>query len=731
MGWFDEQVEVRKKKERILLADSFEQLGYAVTGKRSSSPLQEGADLVDAVGRVLKHFGIKEKELPISEAASLEKALDYLLMSSGIMYRNVVLEEGWHRDAMGAMLATLKEDGRIIAILPGAFGMSEYVDLKSGRKIRITAKNEQTIEREAICLYRPLPLRSLGVRDLFAYLLGTFSSYDIGVYLLSAFLVVLVGLLLPRLHHILIGDVVAYGDLRLLGAVLSFLFFATVGSVLLTMIRQMLLRRIQGKLDVNLQAACMMRVLSLPTSFFKEHSSGEVNQYLAYTNSLCGALVDAVLSAGVIGAFSLVYLTQIFAYAPALVGASITIVLLTVGISVVVSLLQMPLNRDMLTIGAKERGLVLNLVGGIQKIRLTGAENRAFAKWMELYAKEAALTYRKPLFLRLSGVFTAAIALVGTMVMYYLAAKSGVSVADYYAFNSAYGYIAAAFAAFAEIIVSTASVRPVLDVIRPLLATVPEKQEEKAVVTGLSGNIELSHVTFRYEKDGPPILDDMSLTIGARKYVAVVGKTGCGKSTLLRLILGFEKPDKGSIFFDRKDAKSLDMGSVRRRIGTVLQDGHLFAGSIFENITVSAPWLTLQEAWEAAEIAGIADDIRAMPMGMATVIQEGGGGISGGQRQRLIIARAIAPKPTILLFDEATSALDNLTQKHISEALDKMRCTRVVIAHRLSTIRHCDRILVLDGGKIVEDGKYKTLIEKGGVFAKLVERQQLDSSGAT
>ena len=727
MGWFGEQIRDRKKKERILLSDSFEKLGYAVTGKRNSSPLQEGADIVDAVGRVLKHFGIREKELPFTEAVSVEKALDYLLMSSGIMYRNVVLEEGWHRDAIGAMLATLKEDGTIIALLPGAFGVCEYVDLKTGRKVRVTAKNEQTIRKEAICLYRPLPLRELRVRDLIAYLLGTFSAYDIGVYLLSAFLVVLAGLLLPRLNHILIGDVVSFGDQRLLGAVLGFLFFATIGSVLLTMIRQLLLQRIQGKLDISLQAACMMRVLSLPTSFFKQYSAGEVNQYLAYTNSLCGALVNAILSAGVIGAFSLVYLTQVFAYAPALVGASVVIVLATVGISLIVSLLQMPINREMLKVGAKERGLVLNLVGGIQTIRLTGAENRAFAKWMEMYTKEAALTYRKPLFLRLSGVFTSAIGLVGTMVIYYLAARSGVGVADYYAFNTAYGFITAAFAALAEIIVSTASVRPVLEVIRPLLSTAPEKQEEKTVVTGLSGNIELSHVTFRYEKDGPPILDDVSLSFASRKYVAVVGKTGCGKSTLFRLLLGFEKPDKGSILFDRKDSQTLDMGSVRRKIGTVLQDGHLFRGSIFENITVSAPWLTLREAWEAAEIAGIADDIRAMPMGMATVIQEGGGGISGGQRQRLMIARAVAPKPSVLLFDEATSALDNVTQKHIADALDRMRCTRIVIAHRLSTIRRCDRILVLDGGKIVEDGNYDGLIKKGGFFAELVKRQQTES----
>ena len=208
--------------------------------------------------------------------------------------------------------------------------------------------------------------------------------------------------------------------------------------------------------------------------------------------------------------------------------------------------------------------------------------------------------------------------------------------------------------------------------------------------------------------------------------MAIVGKSGCGKSTLVRLMLGFEKPSRGAIYYDRKDLQQLDMRSVRRQIGTVMQDGRLFSGSIFDNIVISAPTLKLQDAWDAAEIAGIADDIRDMPMGMHTLLQEGGGTISGGQRQRLMIARAVAPKPRILIFDEATSALDNITQKKVSEALDAMKCTRVVIAHRLSTIRHCDRILVLDGGRIAEDGTYEELIARNGLFAELVARQRVD-----
>ena len=225
----------------------------------------------------------------------------------------------------------------------------------------------------------------------------------------------------------------------------------------------------------------------------------------------------------------------------------------------------------------------------------------------------------------------------------------------------------------------------------------------------------------------PLVLDDLSLKIRAGQYVAIVGATGCGKSTLMRILLGFEKPQKGAVYYNGKDLNTIDLKSLRRKIGVVMQNGKLFQGDIYSNIVISAPQLTIDQAWEAAEMAGIAEDIRRMPMGMHTIISEGSGGISGGQRQRLMIARAIAPKPKVLMFDEATSALDNITQKTVSDSLEKLRCTRIVIAHRLSTIRACDRIIYLEKGKIVEDGTYDELIALNGRFAELVERQRLDA----
>ena len=609
-------------------------------------------------------------------------------------------------------------------------GGYEYMDPASGKRIRVSSQTGKAISEEALCFYRPLPMRELKLKDLLRYMLSCLTTRDLVSFAAASLFITLVGMLMPKLNQILTGTVIDTGSSQLLFAAISFLLFATIGRVILSIIRALLLSRIRLKLSINVSAATMMRILSLPASFFKDYSAGELNQYVSYMDSLCTTVVDSVFSKAVTGIFSLVYLTQVFAYAPSLVWPSLIVTILTLAVSLLSAKVQMRIDKEKMVYTAQERGLVYSLISGIQKIRLSGAENRAFSKWSQLYVKSAQMTFSPPAIIRLASVFTTAIALTGTAVMYYVATVSKVSIADYFAFNTAYGYISSAFSSLASVALSAASIKPIIALIKPLLDTRPEASDAKETVASLSGSIEFSHVTFGYDPDSKPLFEDFSLSIPARQYVAIVGKSGCGKSTLVRLLLGFEKPSRGVILYDRKDLQSLDVRSVRRQIGTVMQDSRLFSGSFFDNIAISAPTLKLQDAWDAAEIAGIADDIRDKPMGMNTMLQDGGGTISGGQRQRLMIARAIAPKPKILIFDEATSALDNITQRKVSEALDKMKCTRIIIAHRLSTIRHCDRILLIDDGKIAEDGTYEELIAKGGLFADLVERQRLDTQGS-
>ena len=726
MGWFDEQIRQRKEADFAAFENSFQEIAEAVMGRRLSDALNDDrAVTTDAIGEILKFYHIKAQEVP-ENIVDMNEVLEYLMRPYGIMRRSVRLDQGWYKDAAGAMLGTRSDDGSVVALIPYGLTGYRFFDRKTGKYVKLCRRTEHMITNDAIAFYVPFPLKSMNIGCFLKYLMDQIAPSDLVLLCVAMAAVTLLGMLMPKLNSVLFADVLRSGSTQMLLGIAIFMICTTLSVLMVTSIKTLAIVRISNKLAID--AAAMMRVLSLPANFFRNYSAGEMSTRVAYVNSLAEQLVNMVFSMGLTSLFSLAYITQIYVYAPALVVPALMITLLNVIVMIVTVLVQIRISKQQMELSAKNDGLCHGLITGIQKIRLSGAEHRAFARWGKLYAQSAQLLYNPPMMIKISGVINTAISLIGTMVLYYAAVESGVSIAEYYAFNTAYGVVSGAFMALAGIATSMASIKPTLEMVKPILETVPEIDETKRMVTQLSGGIELNNVSFRYQEDMPLILDNLSLKIRPGQYVAIVGKTGCGKSTLMRILLGFEQPLKGAVYYDGHDLKSLDPKSLRRRIGTVIQDGKLFMGDIYSNIVITAPWLTMDDAWEAAETAGIAEDIRRMPMGMHTLVTEGQGGISGGQRQRLMIARAIAPKPKILMFDEATSALDNLTQKQVSDALDQMKCTRIVIAHRLSTIRQCDRIIVLDGGHIIEDGTYEELIEKNGFFAELVARQRLDVS---
>ncbi len=726
MGWFSDQITQRAESDQNMLEDSFFRMASVVMDKWDAERMEDSRLIAkEAIDDILKYFHEKPAEIP-EEIRDVGKQLEYALRPSGIMVRDVELEENWHSDAYGPMLGFMKETGTAVALLPGALYGYYYRDPATGRRVRVTRKTGKLFSRNALCFYQPLPMKKLGIPDLLLYMRKSISRGDLVLIILATLAAVLTGMLEPRIVQQITGPILKGRNISVLIGMMVFLLCAAFSSQLISMIRQLLMNRIATRTSNAVEASVMMRILSLPASFFRAYSSGELANRAGSVRSLCDMILNNILSIGLSSLMSLLYVGQIFSFAPALVVPSLMIIVCTLIVSIAASLIQIGISRKKMKLSAEEAGMSYAVLNGIQKIRLSGSEKRVFARWGRLYARNARLEYNPPAFVKLNGVITLAISLAGTIALYYLAVKTGVAENQYYAFTAAYGRVSGAFAALTGIVVSAAAVKPVLEMAEPILQAEPEVAVDKQPVSQVSGHIEMSHVTFRYSDNTPYVLDDMSLSIRAGEYVAIVGRTGCGKSTLVRLLLGFEKPEKGAVFYDRHDLQSLDPRSLRRHIGVVIQNGQLFQGDIYSNITISAPQLTLAEAWEAAETAGIAQDIREMPMGMQTIISEGGGGISGGQKQRLMIARAIAPKPKILIFDEATSALDNKTQKQVSDALDKLDCTRIVIAHRLSTIRNCDRILVMDHGAIVEEGTYAELIARQGYFAELVERQRLD-----
>ena len=629
MGWFDEQIKQRKQNDNDVFADSFVNIAGAVMGSRVSAALNDERQIAkNAFDEILKFYHLKTREIPDSSKNRNEQ-LEFLLRPHGIMRRTVTLSRGWYKDAIGAMLGVRKADGAVVTLIPTGLSGYSFTDEKMGKRVKINQKNEGLFEEEAIAFYKPLPQKKLGIPDLIRFILGTLSTADFALIGASTLAITLIGMISPKLNNLLFSTVIESESYRLLFSITIFMICVTISSLLINGVKSLIMARINTKMNISVQAATMSRVMSLPAEFFKNYGSGELSARAQYINSLCNMLVSTILSTGLTSVFSLAYISQIFVYAPALVVPSLIITLATVTFSVISAFAQMRISKKSMEISSKESGMSYALISGVQKIKLSGAEKRAFARWGNLFADGARLSYDPPMFLKINTVISSAISLVGTLVMYYFAVSSGVSVADYYAFNTAYGMVSGAFMSLAGIALTVAQIKPIMDMVKPILQAVPEISEGKQVITRLSGGIELNNVSFRYNENMPLVVDDMSLKIRPGQYVAIVGATGCGKSTLMRLMLGFETPQKGAVYFDGKDISNVDLKSLRRNIGVVMQNGKLFSGDIFSNITISAPWLTMDEAWHAAELSGIAEDIRRMPMGMHTIISEGSGGVSG------------------------------------------------------------------------------------------------------
>lgn len=725
MGWFSEQIKKRKKLDDENFSDAMEEIAASVLRQRAAPSSDSATNTKSAIAEILSYYKIKIRDIP-EGVTDPDDQLEYYMRPHGVMSRRVKLEEGWYKDAAGPMLAKT-ESGNVIALIPGVMKGYSYFDHVKGKKIKVNAKTVKQISEEATVFYRPFPPKKLGISALWKYIFSCISPSALLMLVAVSLLTTLVGMISPKITNIIFSDVIENGSVSIILAISVFSICVSISILMMSAVKSLITGRISTEMSISVQAATMARILSLPASFFRNYSAGELTSKAQYVNTLCNTLFSTFAVTGLTSLLSLIYISQVFTYAPGLVLPALGVTFATLLFSVITTLAQIKIDKAAMELSSKNHGMTYAMITGIQKIKLSGSEKRAFARWGRHYNEEIKLEYGRPMPLLMSGVIGTAISLIGTIVMYFFAVRSNVSLADYYAFNAAYGMVSGAFSSAVSIALRAASIRPTLEMAKPIMEAEPEVSDGKQLVTRLTGSLELSHVSFRYSDNMPLVIDDLSLKIRPGQYVAIVGKTGCGKSTLMRLLLGFEQPQKGAVYYDGKDISSLDVRSLRKNIGVVMQNGKLFQGDLYSNITISAPWLTLDEAWKAAEIASIADDIRAMPMGMHTVVGEGGSGFSGGQKQRLMIARAVASEPKILMLDEATSALDNITQKKISEALDKLKCTRIVIAHRLSTIRHCDRIILLENGKIVEDGTYDELIAKDGAFSELVRRQQINT----
>jgi NHLM bacteriocin system ABC transporter ATP-binding protein len=697
-------------------------LRAAEEGAPGDDLLLAACRLVGAVLDVAVHPYPREKGAPLPR-----DPLAAVARASRLRTRQVVLREGWWREDGGPLLAWMAEDERPVALLPAPGARYTLHDPKARTETPVDAAVADGVKPVAFTFYRPFADQALGLKDVVRFGLKG-CGRDLGMVAGLSAAAALLSLVTPIATGMIFNDVIPGAERGQLFQITLALLVIALATFLFRLTAGVALVRIEGRMGGATQAAVWDRVLGLPMPFFRPYTAGNLASRAmgidAIRQQLSGATVSALLS----GLFSLVHFGLLYSYSPWLALWGTGLIALAIVVAVAASRLQMASEHRIAAMQGRLSGSVLQFLSSIAKLRTAAAEGQAFSIWAKGFSEQRRLQFRARSIANGVAAFNAGYPVVTTLVLYAVAlplmssGESPLRTGDFMAFMTSFGTCLAGMLGASGALLGAMTVVPLYEQARPILETLPEVDTAKADPGVLTGAIDLERVVFRYGGDGPPIVRDLTMRIRAGEFVAFVGPSGSGKSTLLRLLLGFERPESGAVYYDGRELAGLDAQAVRRQIGVVLQNGRLMSGDIFTNIMGSTPG-SQEDAWEAARMAGFEEDIRAMPMGMHTVVSEGGGTLSGGQRQRLMIARAIVQRPRILFFDEATSALDNRTQAIVTESLDRLSATRIVIAHRLSTILHADRIFVIEAGRIVQSGSYDELIAQDGLFAELAKRQ--------
>ncbi|MEH1924337.1 NHLP bacteriocin export ABC transporter permease/ATPase subunit [Nostoc sp.] len=736
----------REHLKRQVLHETLEELSSVVQQRETATSLQmihssNSSDqaLLVAAGGVGRALGIAIRPPAQSEDLKrLKHPIDAIARASRIRIRRLHLIGNWWKSDCGPMLGYTLEDESPVALLPvksGARGNRyEIFDPLKQNRTFVDEQSAATLCTTAYVFYRPLPDKNLKTWDILLFALrGHFK--DLVIILLSAIAVSLLGMVTPQATAILIDNAVPDADRGLLLQICLGLCATAFGGTIFQLAQGLALMRLETFADSSTQPAVWDRLLKLSVSFFNQYSIGDLESRVSSISEIRSKLSGTVLKSIFSSVFAFLNLGLLIYYNGSLTLIAIVAAVVNIALTFFSGMLTLRKIRPLLEQQGQIFGVMVQLINGVAKLRVAGAEERAFAYWGKQYSQQIKLVLSTQAIEDVLAVCNKVLPILTSCVLFWFTATllqqsqqsqgtQALSIGTFLAFNSAFGTFISGATSLSTTVVDVLKIVPLWKRAQPVLQAEPEVNNSKADPGRLSGRVVVDHVAFRYHADRPLILDDVNIRAEPGEFIALVGVSGSGKSTLFRLLLGFETPESGSIYYDGQELTGLDIHGVRRQMGVVLQNSRLMSASIFENIA-SGALVTIDEAWEAARMAGLADDIQGMPMGMHTVVSEGGANISGGQRQRLLIARALVLKPRILLFDEATSALDNKTQAIVSESLDRLKVTRIVIAHRLSTIHSADRIYVLQDGQVVQQGSFEQLANQQGLFAQLMMWQKL------
>jgi ATP-binding cassette subfamily C protein len=663
------------------------------------------------------------------EDAGRTDPVDRIAAASHVRSRQVLLQDGWTGRDCGPLLAFTAAERSPLALLPRAPGRYDVFDPVTRRRAPITPEIASSLDPYAHVFYRPLPERATSGLALIRFALRG-RRRDLLALISAAAAATLLGMFTPQATALLVDYAIPDADRGLLVQLGLGLLAAAFGVAAFRFTQGIAMMRVETGADVATQSAVWDRLLNLQLAFFRRFSTGDLLSRVTAVSQIRAYLSGTTLRTLFSSVVALLNLALLLYYSRTLTLVALAAASLSAALTIGSGVMILRCYREILELKGRFFGLLVQLINGVAKLRVAAAEERAFGQWARAYARLARLELRQRLIQDNVQVANLGLSTASVIVLFAIAASlvgdgssgAGLSTGVFLAFNVAFGTFIGAVAGLSNTITDVMAIAILRERARPILEHTPEVNQRKSDPGRLQGRIEVGHVVFQYREDGPIILDDVSVRAEPGEFVALVGPSGSGKSTILRLILGFETPQSGSIFFDGQDLTGLDVYSIRRQMGVVLQNGRINSGSLFENI-VCGTQIPLNDAWDAARATGFADEISAMPMGMHTIVSEGGTNLSGGQRQRLLLTRALVHKPRMVLLDEATSALDNRTQAVVSESLAQLEVTRIVIAHRLSTIRQADRIYVVEAGRIAQRGGFDELSSQPGLFARLMARQ--------
>ena len=663
--------------------------------------------------------------------ADLFTKVDLLCRTKGIRPRTIELEEQWWNNPGDSFLST-NDQGEILVVRPRSrrwsamrfTGGSSYIAFNtvSGIESEVDEQFSNQLTGVAIVVQRVLPGSPQRLRDLLK-LPGRAVIKEIVWSLLMGLAASVMALLVPLVLGRIVGMAVPYHSIEAVFGLVSVLLCASFGLFIFELVRNFTILRMTGELDRNLLPAIWDRILRLPATFFRQNQIGDLSSRIMSLDEARQMFGESIVVAALSATFALVNLIVVAFAAPSLAIIA-TIIMSLYGVFVYLLVRSAQRYRDhAANLAGASNAMSLQIVKGIAKIRVSGATATVFRRWTALLLDTNRSHELAAVRVAIIGLASASLALIASAAVYLftLIFKQNIPISNFVVFASARGMTAAAVSTLAQMLADGSMAASMISRIQLMLDTPTEDSVPGAWIS-LEGDVTFSDLHFHYRADQPAVLNGLSLHIPKGSFTALVGASGCGKSTVLRCLLGFETPERGAILLDNKALQELDLSLVRRQFGVVLQNLTLVGGTFAECI-IGGRDLTVNDAWDAAEQVGIAEFIRSHPEGMDFALNDSAATLSGGQLQRLMLARAIAGRPRILILDEATSALDNRSQDFVTQALSKVQATRIVVAHRLSTVRDADQIAVIDAGRVAELGTHDELMKKNGLYSELIRRQ--------